>query len=325
MLAAIYRSTGSSDVLSVEEVETPAPGAGEVLVRLRVAGVNPTDFKSRAGSTGDLAFPFQVPGQDGAGVIEAVGEGVDAARVGERVWVYFAAWQRQWGTAAQFTVLPAAQAVPLPDAASDELGASLGIPALTAHHCLLADGPIAGATVLVAGGAGAVGHAAIELATWAGARVVATVSNDEKAELARAAGADAVVNYKADDAIEQVKAAASEGVDRIVELALGANLELDVAAAAPNAIVTSYANDADDPTLSVRDLMVPNLTLRFMLVYTLPAKALEQAVSDVSKAVADGALTPLPVHRFPLAETAAAHDAVEGGAVGKVLIDVAPQ
>ncbi|HWT92992.1 MAG TPA: NADPH:quinone reductase [Solirubrobacteraceae bacterium] len=322
MLAAIYRTTGSSDVLSVEEVETPRPGAGEVLVRLTVAGVNPTDFKSRAGSTGDLGFPFQVPGQDGAGVIEAVGEGVDASREGQRVWVYFAAWQRQWGTAAQVTVLPAEQAVPLPDGASDELGASLGIPALTAHHCLLADGPIDGGTVLVAGGAGAVGHAAIELAKWAGARVVATVSNDEKAELARTAGADAVVNYKADDAVDQVKAAAPDGVDRVVELALGANLELDVAVAAPNAIVTSYANDADAPTLDVRTLMVPNLTLRFMLVYTLPKPALAHAVQDVSEAVADGALTPLPVHRFPLAETAAAHDAVEGGAVGKVVIDL---
>lgn len=323
MLAAIYRSTGSSDVLSVEEVETPQPGPGEVLVRLTVAGVNPTDYKSRAGSTADLPFDFQVPGQDGAGVVEAVGEGVDAALRGQRVWVYFAAWQRQWGTAAQYTVLPAEQAVPLPDGASDELGASLGIPALTAHHCLLADGPISGRTVLVAGGAGAVGHAAIELAKWAGARVVATVSNDEKAELARTAGADAVVNYKADDAVDQVRKAAPDGVDRVVELALGANLDLDVAVAAPNAIVTSYANDAGKaPELPVRDLMVPNLTLRFMLVYTLPRPALDQAVGDVSRAVADGALTPLPVHRFPLAETAAAHDAVEGGAVGKVVIDL---
>ena len=167
MIAAIYRSTGGSGVLSVEEVPTPAPGAGEVRVRVAVAGVNPTDWKSRAGATGDLAFDFQVPGQDGAGVIDAVGEGVDASRVGERVWVYFAAWRRQWGTAAQYCVVPASQAVPLPAGASFELGASLGIPALTAYHCLLADGPVEGTDVLVAGGAGAVGHAAIELGVWA--------------------------------------------------------------------------------------------------------------------------------------------------------------
>ena len=201
MLAAIYRSTGGSDVLAVEEVPTPSPGPGEVRVRVAVAGVNPTDWKSRAGTTGDVAFDFQVPGQDGAGVIDAVGSGVDEARVGERVWVYFAAWQRQWGTAAQFCVVPSEQAVPL-GGASFELGASLGIPALTAYHCLRADGPIDGADVLVAGGAGAVGHAAIELAKWSGARVVATVSGAEKGELARAAGADAVVNYRDEDAAD---------------------------------------------------------------------------------------------------------------------------
>ena len=175
-------------MLSVEEVPTPSPGPGEVRVRVAVAGVNPTDWKSRAGTTGEVAFDFQVPGQDGAGVIDAVGDGVDASRVGERVWVYFAAWRRQWGTAAQFCVVPSEQAVPLPAAASFELGASLGIPALTAYHCLRADGPIDGADVLVAGGAGAVGHAAIELAVWSGARVVSTVSGPEKGVLADVGG-----------------------------------------------------------------------------------------------------------------------------------------
>jgi NADPH2:quinone reductase len=326
VLAARYDRTGpAAEVLRVEEVERPQPGLGEVLVRVTVAGVNPTDHKSRSGATGELAFPFQVPGQDGAGVIEAVGDGVDPARVGERVWLWFAAWQRQWGTAAQFSVVPAEQAVPLPHGASDDLGASLGIPALTAHRCLFADGPIDGATVLVAGGAGAVGHAAIELARWAGAaNVVATVSSDEKGRLAREAGAHAVVNYRADDAADRLRAAAPDGVDRVVELSLTDNLELDLAAAAPHCVIASYANEGGrGPELEVRRLMVPNITLRFVLVYTMPADAIAAAVAGVRDAVRDGALTPLPVHRFGLEQIADAHDAVEAGAVGKVVVDVA--
>jgi NADPH2:quinone reductase len=277
--------------------------------------VNPTDWKSRASA--DVPFDFQVPGQDGAGVIEAVGSGVDPARVGERVWVYFAAWQRQWGTAAEYSVVPAAQAVPF--AAPDELGASLGIPALTAHRCLHADGPFR--TVLVAGGAGAVGHAAIELARYAGARVIATVSDDEKAELARAAGAHEVVNYREEDAVQRLRELGP--VDRVVEVALGANLELDLAACAPHAAIASYAGTPDDVAeVPVRRLMTPNLVLRFVLVYTIPRDALSMAIADVSAAVEAGALTTLPVHRFPLERAAEAHDAVQGGAVGKVLIDV---
>jgi NADPH2:quinone reductase len=322
MLAAHYSATGGSEVLTVAEIETPAPAAGEVRVRVSVAGVNPTDWKSRAGATASLAFEFQVPGQDGAGVIDAVGDGVDESRVGERVWVYFAAYQRQWGTAAQFCVVPSEQAVPLPSGASDELGASLGIPALTAYHCLNADGPVRGRSVLVAGGAGAVGHAAIELAHWAGACVIATVSSEEKAALARAAGADAVVNYRSGDAAEQIRAAAPEGIDRIVELALGPNLELDLAVAARHAVISTYAADQATAAIPLRPLMAPNLLLRFVLVYTIPRAALRAAVDGVSQAVAVGALTTLPLHRFPLEDTSGAHDAVEGGAVGKVVIDI---
>ena len=322
MIAAVYRETGASGVLSVEEVSTPSPGPGEVRVRVVVAGVNPTDWKSRAGTTGEVAFEFQVPGQDGAGVIDAVGDGVDALRVGERVWVYFAAWRRQWGTAAQFCVVPSEQAVPLPPGASFELGASLGIPALTAYHCLRADGPVVGADVLVAGGAGAVGHAAIELAVWSGARVVSTVSGPEKGVLADVAGASVVVNYRDDDAADQIRAAAPDGVSRIVELALGPNLELDLAVIAPHGVIATYAADAATASVPVRALMTPNLTLRFVLVYTIGRAALRSAVDGVCEALAVGALTTLPVHRFPLSDTAGAHDAVESGAVGKVVIDM---
>ncbi len=313
MRAAVYRSDGA---ISVEDVDTPEPGRGEVRVRITVSGVNPTDWKARA-----AGVEFQVPNQDGAGVIESVGPGVDGSRVGERVWIYFAAWQRRWGTAAEYCVVPSDQAVPFD--ASDDLGASLGIPALTAYHCLFADGPITGKNVLVQGGAGAVGHHAIELAKWAGARVVATVSSLEKGELARAAGADAVTHYNTDDYAMSMQAFLPDGADRIVEVALAANLSDDIGFSAPNAVISSYAGTPDDVvSVPVRALMTPNILLRFVLVYTIPRDALQAAVDGVSRALEVGALTTLPLHRFPLERAAEAHDAVQAGAVGKVLIDI---
>jgi len=320
MLAAIYERAGASDVIALRELDAPEPGPGEVRVRVHVSGVNPTDWKTRARTAPD---GFQIPNQDGAGVIDAVGPGVDPERVGERVWIWFAAWQRPWGTAAQYTVVPAAQAVPLPDGASFELGASVGIPALTAHRCLFADGPIDGRSVLVAGGAGAVGHAAIELARAAGAHVIATVSSERKAQLARDAGAHDVVDYTQPDAAERIRAAAPDGVARVVEVGLRANLALDLAVCAPDAVVVTYADDGrGDVPLPVRALMTANLRLRFVLVYTMGAAAIAAAVDAVAQALADGTLTTLPLHRFPLADTGAAHDAVQAGAVGKVLVDV---
>jgi NADPH:quinone reductase len=325
MRAATYRSAGAArEVLRVEDIPRPDPGPGEVLVRVRASGVNPTDVKTRSGATARPIDEFQVPHQDGAGVIEAVGAGVDPARVGERVWLWLAAFGRRWGTAAEWTVVPARHAVPLPDGASFELGASLGIPALTAHRCLFADGPVAAQTVLVAGGAGAVGHYAIELAKRAGARVAATVSTPEKAELAAKAGADLVVNYRDAGAPDQIKAFLSAAgrpeVDRVVEVALGANLGLDLALSGPSTVVVCYAADGENPVLPVRACMSANVTLRFVLVYGLPAAALDAAVAGVTDALAAGALTELPIHRFPLAEVVAAHEAAEGGAVGKVIV-----
>jgi len=320
MKAAVYRMTGSArDVLTVENVDRPEPGPGEVLVRVHASGVNPTDFKTRAGATPRPIDEFQVPNQDGAGVIEAVGEGVDPARAGQRVWVWFAAFNRRWGTAAEYTVVPSRQAVELPGNASFELGASLGVPAMTAHRALFADGPVEGKTVLVAGGAGAVGHFAIELARHAGARVVTTVSGEEKADLARQAGADLVVNYKDKDAIDQVRAFAPQA-DRIVEVALGANLELDLAVSGPRTSVVTYAADGTDPVIPVRACMGANVNLRFMLLYGVPDENLDQAVTDITGALRSSALTELPAHRFSLDDAVAAHEAVENGAVGKVVI-----
>jgi NADPH2:quinone reductase len=324
MRAAVYRRRGPArQVLEVVDLPVPDPGPGEVRVRVHVSGVNPTDWKARSGAD-PLDVEFQVPNQDGAGVIDAVGDGVDPARVGERVWLYFAAWRRQFGTAAEFVCLPEAQAVRMPDDSPFELGASLGIPALTAHRCLFVDRDVAGRTVLVAGGAGAVGHAAIELARRAGATVVATVSGEEKAELARQAGAHHVVNYREPDAAARIRAAGPGGVHRIVEVAPAANLRLDLEVAAPNASIAIYANDGGDPTVPTGALMRANIALRFVLVYTMGEEAVRQAVEHVSDALADQALTMLPVLRFPLERIADAHDAVEQGAVGKVLVDLTP-
>lgn len=321
MKAAVYERTGpAAEVLRVVEVERPEPGPGEVRVRVHVSGVNPTDVKSRSGATPRPIEEFQIPHQDGAGVIDAVGPGGPEDRIGQRVWVYLAAAGRRWGTAAEWTVVPENQAVPLPDGASLELGASLGVPALTAHHLVFADGPVKDAAVLVAGGAGAVGHFAIEFAAWGGAaRVASTVSNPDKARLARQAGAGHVVYYTDPDAASQITAAVGP-VDRIIEVALGANLPLDLAVSRPGTVLACYAAEPQDPVLPVRACMTAGLVLRFMLLYTLPQTALDQGAADTGTALRAGALTELPEHRFPLGDIVAAHEAVERGTPGKVLV-----
>jgi NADPH:quinone reductase len=338
MRAIVYRETGDPGVLTLVDRGDPGPGPGEVLVRVAVSGVNPTDWKARRGDGPgrSLRFPEVVPNQDGAGTIEAVGVQVDPARVGERVWIWEAARNRANGTAQEVVALPASHAVPLPEDASFDLGASIGIPALTAHRCLTVSevGPAAlgphaleGRIVLVAGGAGAVGHAAIELAVWSGATVITTVSSVEKEELAAAAGAHHVVNYREAGAEEAIRAAARGGVDVVVEVAPAANAELNASVIAPNGTVSVYASDPDDLTIEVGPAMTANTRFQFVLVYTMPAGAKEQAIRDVRDALTAGALrvgadAGLPLHRFPLERTADAHAAVEGNAVGKVLIDV---
>lgn len=338
MRAVVYRRTGGPEVLEVVERPVGEPAPGEVRVRVEVSGVNPTDWKARRGASfGGTGGAEVVPHHDGAGVVEAVGSGVTELSPGQRVWVWEAAWQRTEGTAQEYVVLPARQVVPLPDSADLDLGASLGIRALTAHRCLttleggperLAPGTLTGRTVLVAGGAGAVGHAATQLARWAGARVVATASTAAKAELARRAGAHDVVDYRARDAAEQVRRQAPRGVDLVVEVAPGVNADLDAEVVAPGATVAVYAQDGGEPfVLPVRRHLFGNTRFQMVLVYTMPAVAKEYAVAAVSDAVADGALTVgreagLPLHRFPLERTAEAHTAVESGVVGKVLVDV---
>jgi NADPH:quinone reductase len=325
MKAALYRRTGpAAEVLSVEDVDVPDPGPGEVRVRITGSGINPTDWKTRAGLTGQEPESFQIPHQDGVGVVDAVGDGVAPPATGDRVWLHLAAFGNRYGTAAEYSVVPAERAVPLPGDAPDELGACLGVPAVTAAHCLLVRGDggreaLRERTVLVAGGAGAVGHYAIELAKHAGARVVTTVSSEEKAELARAAGADLVVNYREDGAVDRVREVADH-VDRVVEVALGANLELDLAVAGAGTVIAVYANEPDDPVIPTRRLMVANATISYVLLYGVPADELAAAVSWTAEAAGAGALSPLPVTRYGLDDVVAAHEAVENGAVGKVLV-----
>ena len=322
MRAAQYPTSGpDAGKLSVVSIDRPVAAAGEVLVRVRFSGVNPTDWKSRTSGGNTNVADAVVPNQDGSGEIVAVGEGVDEGRVGERVWLWEGQWQRPQGTAAQWVALPSEQAVALTSEVPLELGAGLGIPAITAHRCLFADGPLNGAQVLVHGGAGAVGHAAIELARWRGLRVATTVSSAEKAELARAAGAELVVNYREEPVVERVREWAPDGVARIVEVNLPANLAVDTEVIADGGTVSCYVT-ADKPVELSRALMQHNVSIAFVLVYTIPMEAKLAAVKDISAALRDGALTALPEHRFSLDEIADAHDAVQGGATGKVLVEL---
>lgn len=323
MLAAQYPTSGpDAGELRVVELDKPEPAAGEVLVKVRVSAVNPTDWKARRrGFIAGRRYERVVPGQDGSGEIESVGQGVDPGRIGERVWLWLAQWQRPHGTAAQWVALPADQAVPLPAQISFEQGAGLGIPAMTAHRCLFGDGPLGDSAVLVHGGAGAVGHAAIELAQWAGARVVATVSSGEKADLARAAGADLVVDYRQEAVAEAVRAWAPEGVRNIVEVDLTGNVEADTTVLAPGGTIACYAV-AEAPFLPPPTLMILNAAIKWMLLYTMPEEAKRTAVSDISSALDDGALTALPSISFPLDRISEAHDEVERGAIGRVLVEV---
>lgn len=333
MRAVVYTETGPSSVLRVVERDAPEPGPGEVRVRVVTAGVNPTDWKFRAvmGPT----HPEVVPGQDGAGVVDAVGEGVEHLAVGDRVWLYLAQHEKGIGAAAELTVQAADRVVPLPDGASFDLGASLGVPALTAHRALtsgdvprLAPGTLAGTTVLVAGGAGAVGNAAIQLAVWSGATVVTTVSSPAKAALARAAGAHHVVDYRTEDVVAAVRAIAPDGVDLVVEVAPATNIGIDLAVVRNHGTVAYYANDGgDEVTLPVRQAFAKNLRLQGVFLYQVAPVLLRAGAEDVTAAVAAGALrvgedAGLPLHHFRLEELAAAHDAVEGGTVGKVLVQV---
>jgi NADPH2:quinone reductase len=327
MQAAFYERTGrASDVLSVEEIPTPVPGPGEVRVKVAWSGVNPSDVKARAGSrTKTLPFPRIIPHSDGAGVIDQLGAGVPSRRVGERVWIWNAAWMRPSGTAAQYVVLPSEQAVSLPDNTDLAAGACLGIPLLTAYHSIAVGRGVQGQRVLVAGGAGAVGHYAIQLAKIKGARqVIATVSGPEKAALAREAGADLVLNYKTDDLLSATReATAGMGIDRIVEVDLAANIHTDIALLRPYGQVVVYGSGAADIPVPFSAAIRKGIHLYFFIVYNLPTDVRNQAIEDLSLFLEGNRLIHNIAERLPLAQIAEAHELVESGRVmGNVVLEV---
>jgi NADPH:quinone reductase len=328
MRAVCYEQTGpAAEVLRLMELPDPVHAAGEVRVKLAWSGVNPSDVKSRAGlRSSTLPFARIVPHSDGMGTIEMVGEGVDARRVGERVWIWNAAWGRPDGTAAQYVVLPQAQAVALPAGTPDEAGACLGIPALTAIHAVMTGGGVEGKRVLVAGGAGAVGHYAVQFARLLGARqVFATVSSEHKARLAAAAGADEVIDYKREDVAAAVlKATGNSGVDRVIELDIAANAGLDAAVVAPNGDWVVYGSGAGRFSLDFFPLIAKNVTARFFIVYHLTQADRRAATAKLTALLEAGRLQHNITHRVPLSDIARAHELVESGAAGgNVVVDVA--
>ena len=324
MRAVVYEKTGPAvEVLGLRELPRPDPGPGEVLVRVAVSGANPSDAKTRAGARGPIAHPLVIPHSDGAGRIVAVGEGVDPSRAGERVWLWNAAFGRPFGSCADYVALPSAQAVRLPDAASYAAGACLGIPALTAHRCVFADGPVEGLDVLVTGGAGAVGAYAVQMAKLGGARVVATVSGPVKEAHALAMGADAVVNYREGDAAAGILAAtAGSGIDRIVEVEFGGNLPVTRQILKDNGIVAAYGSMAvPEPVLPFYPMLFAAQTLRMVLVYKLPHEARAAGEADLGRWLSDGALQHPVAAEFPPEAAAEAHDLTLGSdRIGAVLV-----
>ena len=319
MRAAWFESFGSAqDVLQIGEQETPTAGAGEVLVRIATSGVNPSDVKKRAGSFPNLLDDgLVIPNSDGAGVIESVGEGVNSSRVGERVWIYQAQYGRRFGTAAEYVAIDSNRAPRLPDNTSFEVGACLGIPVMTAHRCVFADGDVAGQTVLVTGGAGRVGHYAVQWASQAGATVIATASNDEDKAVCIDAGAAHVVNHRDEDVVGAIMAATGgELVDRIVDVEFGANLATSVEVLRIGGTIATYSStQVTEPKLPFLQMMYKDVTVRLVIVYAMPEAAKEHAIADIEKALSGDTLQHRIAHTLPLEDIARSNELVEQGSI----------
>ena len=326
MRAAYYESNGPArKVLQLGDVETPQTGRGEVRVRLLTSGVNPSDVKSRAGLTRKIAFPRVIPHSDGAGEIDAVGEGVSPTRVGERVWVWNGQWRRPFGTAAEWIVLPSEQAVALPANVTMDAGACLGIPAYTGYQAVLLARAKEGSTVLVAAGAGAVGHYAIQFAKQRKATVITTVSSPAKAEIARQAGADHVIDYKREDVGERVMAITGKrGVDAVIEMDLAANARLLPNVLAPNGVVAIYGSGAAEASIPFQFLLQNSITMQFFLVYLMPQAERERATADITRMLERNELIHNVAQTFDLGDMVAAHEAVESGkTMGNIVVRLA--
>ena len=324
MRAVWYDRRGPADeVLQVGDLPDPEPGPGEVRVRVRLSGINPGDTKKRGGYfDAQMPFPRVVPHSDGAGVIDAVGEGVDSSRSGRRVWVHGAQSYRPSGTAAQYTVVPTELAVDLPDSVSDELGAALGIPGITAHRAVFADGPVAGATVLVHGVLGGVGSLAAQLARWGGASVIGTVRRSEDLHQVDASALAHVVALDGPDPAAAVREVAPDGVDRIIEVSFSDNIDLDAAVVKNQAVIAAYATRAERPDLPFWPMLFDNVTIRLLGSDDFPARAKQQAATDLTTAAAEGALTIRIATPLPLDQAAAAHDLIDTGTRERILLTI---
>lgn len=325
MRAAYYEQNGPArDVLKVGGVETPRPGPGEVRIKLVTSGVNPSDVKARSGMTRKIAYPRVIPHSDGAGEIDMVGDGVPAARIGERVWTWNAQWLRPFGTCAEYVTLPSALAVHLPGHASFEVGACLGIPAMTAYHAVAVSGAAPGVTVLVAGGAGGVGHQAVQFGKTAGATVITTISSPQKAEVARAAGADHTIDYKRENVGERVAAiTGKKGVDAVIELDVAANAKLLPQVLRPRGKIVVYGTGAAEAELPLMFFLRNAITLEFIYVYELDAAERAAALAAIARALDTGALKTNIGLTVQLRDIVAAHEAVEGGKVlGNVVVQI---
>jgi NADPH:quinone reductase len=326
MKAVWYERTGAApDVLSFGDMPTPTAGPGEVRVRLEASGVNPADVGRRAGSYRAMEFPRVIPNSDGAGIIDQLGNGVSRLGIGQRVWLFNGQRNgRAFGTAAEYITLAEHLVTPLPDNLSFAAGATLGIPAMTAWCCLYGDGALAGQTVLVTGGAGAVGHYAVQLAKWGGARVIATVSSAFKAEQARLAGADLVIDYKTEDVVARTMAfTEGRGVDRVVDVDFGGNIATTLKLMAINSTIAVYATNGNrSPVVPMRELMEKCIALRALVLFALPQPLLAAAQADISKWLAAGKRIHNIAAQFPLSDTAQAHLAVEkGDKLGTVVVE----
>ena len=327
MQAAYYNQTGAAkDVLKTGEIDQPEPSTGGVRVKIHCSGVNPSDTKGRSGWEGmTMQFDRIIPHNDGAGVIDAVSEGVDSSRVGERVWLYETQLGRPNGTAAEYTVLPSEQAVTLPENTSFAEGACLGVPAMTAHYCVFADGAVKDKTILVAGGTGAVGNYAVQLAKWGGAKVIATVGSDEKKAIATDSGADRVINYKSENVSDRVKEITNgEGVDRIIEVAFATNLEVDQEIIKPNGAIATYSSgEENQPSVPFLPFLFKNIFVRFVLVYAMPKQAHQAAAKDIITCLKEGLLKHKIAQKLPLTKIVAAHEAVEKGeGIGNIIVEI---
>ncbi len=326
MKAVWYESIGEAEqVLNYGDLEDPQINDGEVLVKLNTSGVNPSDVKIRAGARGELQFPRIIPHSDGGGIIVEVGEEVSEDRIGERVWIWNGAFGRAFGTCAELIVLPSSQAVAMPENVSFETAACLGIPASTAYYGIFADGPVKDQTILITGGAGAVGYLGIQLAKWSGAHVISTVSGDDKATVAEAAGADLVVNYKTDDVIKAVNDfTKGHGVDRILEVEFGGNLSVSEHVIKNNGVIAAYGSVTEaNPSVPFYNLMFKSVKLNTYLIYIVADSDRANINQGINAALSDNALTPIIAKSFQLSETVNAHQSVEEGSIiGNVVINI---